>query len=87
MGIDQFQHKLHASSREPSPNRGASVPEAEAIPPHRETQTAWRKRNNIDPAKQIRLVKISHMRYRHPDLSAITTFLRGHIAYSRLLLM
>jgi len=65
-----------AQSREPSPNRGASVPELEAIPQHRESQAAWRERNGIDAAKQIRLVKVAHMRYRHPDLSLITTFLR-----------
>jgi hypothetical protein len=30
----------------------------------------------IDPAKQIRLVRLVHMRYQHPDLGEITTFLR-----------
>lgn len=65
-----------SGSRAPSPNRGQTVPETDAIPPHRESQAEWRARNHIDPAKQIRLVKVSHMRYRHPDLALMTKFLR-----------
>jgi len=67
---------FQSQSREPSPNRGQTVPETDAIPPHRESQSQWRERNNIDPAKQIKLVKVSHMRYRHPDMALITKFLR-----------
>jgi len=74
--VDPADKCIKAQSREPSPNRGASVPELEAIPQHRESQAAWRERNGIDAAKQIRLVKVAHMRYRHPDLALITTFLR-----------
>ena len=64
-------------SREQSPNRGFSVPEDQAISSNRELSAEWQKRNGIDPLKQIRLVRIGHMRYQHPDLSEITKFLRG----------
>lgn len=72
-------------SREPSPTRGASVPD------HIENSSSagcpslseWRKSRGIDPSSQIKLVKLAHMRYQHPDLKQITTFLRDfgmHIA-------
>lgn len=67
---------MQGVSREPSPNRGASVPDTQAVPGEHESLAAWREKNKIDPAKQIRLVKIAHMRYQHPDLSEITTFMR-----------
>lgn len=57
--------------------------DVEAIGHERETITAWRQRSGIDPSKQIRLVRLVHMRYQHPDLSQITTFLRDfgmHVA-------
>ncbi len=65
------------ASREPSPNRGHSVPDTQAISPNRESISAWQARKGIDPSQQIRLVKLAHMRYQHPDLAQITTFLRG----------
>ncbi len=37
----------------------------------------WRSQNNIDASKQIKLVKLSHIRYQHPDLDEITRFLQG----------
>lgn len=63
-------------SRETSPNRGVSLQDTEAIGPERESLAEWRKREAIDPSKQVRLVKLAHMRYQHPDLAQITTFLR-----------
>jgi hypothetical protein len=36
----------------------------------------WRIKTGIDQARQIRLVRLVHMRYQHPDLAAITIFLR-----------
>lgn len=72
----QEDHKA-ARSREPSPNRGASVPDVTAIGEEQESLQSWRQRVGIDPSKQIRLVKVSHMRYQHPDLAEITKFLRG----------
>lgn len=44
--------------------------------PDHEPVVEWRRRNGIDPRQQIRLVKLAHMRYQHPDLETITTFLR-----------
>ncbi|KAI9757729.1 MAG: hypothetical protein M4579_003354 [Chaenotheca gracillima] len=64
------------ASRETSPNRGANVPDITAIGPEREAIKSWQERNQIDPSKQIRLVKLVHMRYQHPDLALITKFLR-----------
>lgn len=67
-----------SQSREPSPNRGFAVddlhhePGLEQIDPDK-----WRQQNDIDFSKQVKLVKISHMRYQHPDLQEITVFLRG----------
>jgi hypothetical protein len=46
---------------------------------------AWRARNNIDVTRQIKLVKISHMRYQHPDLEEITRFLEGMGHQTRLM--
>lgn len=67
----------HAVSRGPSPNRGASVPDNEAMGPESTAQQKWIRENNIDKSKWVRLVKVSHMRYQHEDLNVITTFLKG----------
>ena len=74
---------IQQSSRGPSPNRGASVNDIEAIGDDRESIADWRRKNDIDPTKQVRLVRLVHMRYQHPDLGQITTFLRDfgmHVA-------
>ncbi|KAK4888512.1 hypothetical protein LTR27_012573 [Elasticomyces elasticus] len=57
------------------PNVGKSIPDIEAIGDDSEPLTSWQKRNSIDPANQVKLVRLSHMRYQHPDLEEITTFL------------
>ena len=49
--------------------------DVDALGQNTESIHQWRQTNNIDPSKQIRLVKLSHMRYQHPDLDEITTFL------------
>lgn len=67
----------HAQSRGPSPNRGASVPDNEAIGPDSMSQQQYFKETGIDRSKWVRLRKLSHMRYQHEDLDVITTFLRG----------
>lgn len=36
----------------------------------------WKARENIDENSQIRLVRLSHMRYQHPDLTIISQFLQ-----------
>ncbi|KAF7563741.1 hypothetical protein G7046_g422 [Stylonectria norvegica] len=56
-------------------NAGASVPDTEAIGPNGQTIAEWRKERGIDPSRQIRTVKLVHMRYQHPDLKSISTFL------------
>jgi len=57
------------------PNRGASVPDLEAIGPDSELASSWLQRNNIDKSSQIKLVKLSSMFYQHPDLPTITKFM------------
>jgi len=55
------------------------VPDFVAIGPESESQESWLKANNIDrsdKSKRVQIVKLSHMRYQHPDLQQITTFLR-----------
>lgn len=56
-------------------NSGASIRDAIAKGPDAQSIAAWRAQNKIDPAQQIRLVKLAHMRYQHPDLNRITQFL------------
>ncbi|KAI1826563.1 trihydroxytoluene oxygenase [Xylaria intraflava] len=58
------------------PNQGAAVPDSIAVGEHQENVHGWRARNKIDTSKQIKLVKISHMRYQHPDLDQIAQFLQ-----------
>ncbi|KAK5136531.1 hypothetical protein LTR08_002875 [Meristemomyces frigidus] len=68
------------------PNVGASITDIDAIGPNSEPLPSWQKRNNIDPARQVRLVKLAHMRYQHPDLPKITTFLKDfgmHVVQQR----
>ena len=73
---DKYQ-KSNAASREPSPNRGGSIPDFQAIGPDSESKEEWLKKQGIDVTKQVKFSKLSHMRYQHPDLQQITTFLRG----------
>ncbi|KAJ2996955.1 hypothetical protein NUW58_g809 [Xylaria curta] len=56
-------------------NQGAAVPDLIAVGHQQEDVQSWRARNNIDVESQIKLVKISHMRYQHPDLGQIGQFL------------
>jgi len=68
------------AARDPSaplkPNQGASVPDQQAIGARSESLADWRRRRGIDTATQIKLVKLVHMRYQHPDLNVIARFLR-----------
>ncbi|KAJ1326983.1 catechol 2,3-dioxygenase [Microdochium nivale] len=57
-------------------NMGASIADSEAIGADQETIEEWRRANSIATAHQVRLVKLAHMRYQHPDLEEITTFMR-----------
>ena len=56
-------------------NHGASVPDIIATGPAQETLSQWRSRANIDQSNHIKIVKLAHMRYQHPDLKEITEFL------------
>ncbi|KAJ5606472.1 hypothetical protein N7510_009253 [Penicillium lagena] len=57
-------------------NHGASIPDIDAIGSEQESIETWRQRCSIKKENQIRLVKLAHMRYQHPDLDQITTFLQ-----------
>lgn len=70
-----------AVSSAPEPNRGASVSDLVAVGPEKQSLEDWKKQNNIDASKQIKLVKLSHVRYQHPDLDKITTFLQGNVIF------
>ncbi|KAF2743048.1 hypothetical protein M011DRAFT_529454 [Sporormia fimetaria CBS 119925] len=78
MAFDEMKEKVTPKnpSRDPSPNRGTALSQEDAIPPIRKPLRAWQSENNIDTSSQIKLRRISHMRYQHPDLDEITTFLR-----------
>lgn len=56
-------------------NTGASVPDTEANGPNGQSITEWRRKRGIDLSQQIRVVRLVHMRYQHPDLKSISTFL------------
>ncbi|KGO45044.1 hypothetical protein PEX1_024730 [Penicillium expansum] len=56
-------------------NHGASIADIIAIGPESESVPAWRARCEITTESQIRLVKLAHMCYQHPDLDEITIFL------------
>lgn len=58
-------------------NHGASIEDIIAIGPESESVQQWRERCGIETDTQIRLVKLAHMRYQHPDLDEITVFLEG----------
>lgn len=70
-----------AQSRGPSPNRGGAVKDTRAAP-NPKNADEWRKENGIDVSKQIRLVKLSHMRYQHKDFAKIQIFMKG-TAYAK----
>lgn len=74
------QTPTNAASRGPSPNRGASVPDNEAIGSDSMSQKQWFESQGIDKEKWVRLKKVSHMRYQHEDLGIITGFMRGEFA-------
>lgn len=62
----------------PEPNRGGPVSDVVPDGPERQQSLEeWKKQRNCDENEHVRLVKLAHMRYRHPDLGAITEFLQG----------
>ncbi|SCV48630.1 unnamed protein product [Fusarium fujikuroi] len=57
-------------------NTGASVLDVEANDTSGQTTTAeWQQKRGISPSDQIRTTRLVHMRYQHPDLESIRTFL------------
>lgn len=59
------------------PNAGAAVPDTIANGDENESQAAWLKQRGIDLGRRIKLTKLSHMRYQHPNLEEIHQFLIG----------
>lgn len=59
-----------------TPNAGASIPDKQAIGDESEPLLNYYNRVGIDNAQRVQMVKLSHMRYQHPDLDQITTFLQ-----------
>ncbi|KAJ0413248.1 Glyoxalase/Bleomycin resistance protein/Dihydroxybiphenyl dioxygenase [Aspergillus carlsbadensis] len=57
-------------------NHGASIDDVVAIGPDQEPLAAWKERSLSRSEPTIHLVKLSHMRYQHPDPDEITTFLQ-----------
>ncbi|KAL5403866.1 hypothetical protein PMIN06_010764 [Paraphaeosphaeria minitans] len=78
MAFEDLQEKItpNQPSREVSPARGASVPQDAAIPSERMSLREWQASQNIDRDAQVKITKLSHMRYQHPNLAEISTFLR-----------
>ncbi|OGM47645.1 metapyrocatechase [Aspergillus bombycis] len=58
-----------------SANSGASIPDVIAVGSEHEDVSQWQKRCGIDKKNQVRLMKLAHVRYQHPDLDEITRFL------------
>jgi hypothetical protein len=69
--------QAHSTQAQPQcrPNSGGTIPDLKAVGAEAESLLRWRERSGIDPSKHVRIVKVSHMRYQHPDLGRIATFL------------
>ncbi|TAQ83361.1 hypothetical protein B7494_g8319 [Chlorociboria aeruginascens] len=63
------------SNGHPTPNHGASINANSAIPSPQSLST-WRQDHGIDVSAQVKLVKLSHMRYQHVDLEKVSEFLK-----------
>lgn len=59
------------------PNTGRSLKAALASGPDSLSQREWRATHGIKESEQIKLVRIAHVRYQHPDLEKATIFLKG----------
>lgn len=69
---------IAATAAGATPNEGYSLDAPEAMEMAGWDRLAiddWKQREQIDESKQIRLLRLSHMRYQHPDLNIITQFL------------
>lgn len=57
-------------------NAGASIQDTQVIGPSGQSIQSWREERGIDSSEQVSVVKLVHMRYQHPELDTIVTFLR-----------
>ncbi|GIJ90999.1 hypothetical protein Asppvi_009964 [Aspergillus pseudoviridinutans] len=55
-------------------NHGASVPDTSASQ-EQMSQATWLQSRGIKVADRVRLARLSHMRYQHPDLDALADFM------------
>ncbi|KIW44909.1 uncharacterized protein PV06_03345 [Exophiala oligosperma] len=65
-----------SKSREPSPNRGMTIPDHVEAGEVQMSQNEFRTKYGIDASKQVKLVKVVFMRYQHPDLQEIKIFMK-----------
>lgn len=75
-GVDRPVTLTSTTDDDTTPNSGASIDDVTAIGPESKPLTEWQTSVGINASKQIKLVKLAHMRYQHPDLAEITTFLK-----------
>lgn len=69
--------EAHDTNGDVTPNEGHSIPDdSRKADEKTEALAAWRERNGIDTSKHVKLVKVAHMRYQHPDIEKITRFLQ-----------
>lgn len=72
--LDALQHRLPPVKAQF--NSGASVRDTEASGEDCETLKSWKEARGIDPTKQIRVIKLAHIRFQHPNLDVISQFLQ-----------
>lgn len=71
--------KQETSSTPDITNKGYSLPAGEAMKMsgwEPMSISDWKAGQNSDESSQIRLVRLSHMRYQHPDFASISGFLQ-----------
>jgi hypothetical protein len=59
------------------PSRGATVPDVVAVGKEQVSRAEWLEKQGIKTENRINLKKLSHMRYQHPNLDEIQTFMIG----------
>lgn len=60
-------------------NVGTAVSDMVAAGDDFETQDQWLDKHGVQREGRIVLKKLSHVRYQHPDLNEIKTFLQGTV--------
>ncbi|KAB8225827.1 Glyoxalase/Bleomycin resistance protein/Dihydroxybiphenyl dioxygenase [Aspergillus novoparasiticus] len=59
----------------PKLNRGMTLADTVAMGINQEPQASWLAKQRINLDNRIKLIRLSHMRYQHPDLDAIHQFM------------